>query len=169
MVSHRFDLRIKAAALAAFAVLAPLGAHAQAASGHPAPRLSFAYLAPAAHPAQPKSKPSGDSLTLNVRIEIAEGWHINSDAPMDEFLVPTRLEIKSEGAEFGKPRYPRPEILHNAVMGDLSLFSGAFDVQVPAKRAGKPSAAAPRTSVTLHYQSCNNSMCLPPKSITVEQ
>jgi hypothetical protein len=168
MGSHRFDIRIPAAALAALALLAPLVAHAQAAPGHPAPRLSFVYLAPPAHAGQPKSKASGDSLTLNVRIEVAEGWHINSDAPLDEFLVPTRLEIKSEGAEFGKPRYPRPEIQHNAVMGDLSLFSGAFDVQVPAKRMGKPSADAPRTSVTLHYQSCNNSMCLPPKSITVE-
>jgi hypothetical protein len=157
------------AALAALAFFAPLAANAQAGSAHTPPKLSFAYLAPAAHPGQPKSKASGDSLTLNVRIEIAEGWHINSDAPLDEFLVPTRLEIKSEGAEFGKPRYPRPEILHNPVMGDLSLFSGAFDVKVPAQRVGKPSGGAPRTSVTLHYQSCNNSMCLPPKSVTVEQ
>ncbi|MEO6094449.1 MAG: protein-disulfide reductase DsbD N-terminal domain-containing protein [Fibrobacteria bacterium] len=150
-------------------ILIPIKGHAQAVSSRPPPRLSFAYLSPSAQPGRPKSKASEDSLTLNVRIEIAEGWHINSDAPMDEFLVPTTLEIKSEGVEFGKPRYPRPEIQHNAIMGNLSLFSGTIDVEVPAKRLGRPSAGAPRTSVTLHYQSCNNSMCLPPKSITVEQ
>jgi hypothetical protein len=73
---------------------------------------------------------------------------------------------------FGKPRYPQPMIQHNKVMGDLSLYTGAFDVQVPATKVGKGGKGVSqpgRTSVTLHYQSCNNTMCLPPKTITVEQ
>jgi DsbC/DsbD-like thiol-disulfide interchange protein len=157
--------------LAAFAVFAAAPAMAQSASAQATPKVSFSYLSPPAHPGASKSKAAGDSLTLNVHIELAEGWHINSEAPLDSFLVPTSLELKSippEGMAFGKPRYPQPMIQHNAVMGDLSLYTGAFDVQVPAKK-GKGAAQPGRTRVTLHYQSCNNTMCLPPKSITVEQ
>lgn len=153
------------AALAAFAATAT----AQSLTAQSTPKVSFSWVFPTEHPAASKAKTGGDSLTLNVHIELAEGWHINSQAPLDSFLVPTTLDLKSEGIAFGKPRYPQPMIQHNKVMGDLSLFTGAFDVQVPAKKSGKGVSQPGRTSVTLHYQSCNNTMCLPPKSITVEQ
>jgi cytochrome c biogenesis DsbD-like protein len=159
--------------LASLALLATAPAMAQSASAQATPKVSFAYLTPPAHPGATRSKAAADSLTLNVHIELAEGWHINSEAPLDSFLVPTSLDLKSvppEGVAFGKPRYPQPMIQHNPVMGDLSLYTGAFDVQVPAKKGkGKDAAQPARTRVTLHYQSCNNTMCLPPKSITVEQ
>lgn len=155
--------------LSALAVFAAAPSLAQSASAQSIPKVSFSYLTPPAHPGG--SKAAADSLTLNVHIELAEGWHINSEAPLDSFLVPTSLELKSVppgGVAFGKPRYPQPMIQHNKVMGDLSLYTGAFDVQVPAKKA-KGAAQPGRTRVTLNYQSCNNTMCLPPKSITVEQ
>jgi hypothetical protein len=154
--------------LAGMALFAVPPARAQTASSQAAPKVSFTYLTPPSHPAQPKSKAAGDSLTLNVHVELAEGWHINSEAPLDSFLVPTTLDLKADGIEFGKPRFPQPMIQANKVMGDLSLYTGIFDVQVPAKRVRK-SAPGGRTRVTLNYQSCNNTMCLPPKSITVEQ
>jgi DsbC/DsbD-like thiol-disulfide interchange protein len=164
--------RLSFPVLAAMAVFAAAPAMAQSASAQSTPKLSFSWLTPPGHPAASKSRSGGDSLTLNVHIELAEGWHINSEAPLDSFLVPTSLELKSEPPEaiaFGKPRYPQPMIQHNKVMGDLSLFTGAFDVQVPAKVSGKGVTRPGRTRVTLNYQSCNNTMCLPPKSITVEQ
>lgn len=157
--------------LAAAALLASMPALGQGASAQSTPKVSFSYLSPPAHPGASKSKDAGDSLTLNVHIELAEGWHINSEAPLDSFLVPTSLDLKTtppDGIVFGKPRYPQPMIQRNPVMGDLSLYTGAFDVQVPAKK-GKGAVPPVRTRVTLHYQSCNNTMCLPPKSITVEQ
>jgi hypothetical protein len=157
--------------LSVAALLASLPVMGQSASAQSTPKVSFSYLSPPAHPGASKSKGAGDSLTLNVHIELAEGWHINSEAPLDSFLVPTSLDLKSmppDGITFGKPRYPQPLIQHNSVMGDLSLYTGAFDVQVPAKK-GKGAAQPVRTRVTLHYQSCNNTMCLPPKSLTVEQ
>ncbi len=161
-----------------FAILsAVLPIAAQTGSSQAVPKVTFSYLAAPDHPAQTKAKPGADSLTLNVRVELQDGWHINSETPLDSFLVPTTLEIHSEGIIFGKPRFPQPMVQHNKVMGDLSLYTGTFNVQVPAKRSKKsapatsPAPAVPigRTRVTLSYQACNNSMCLPPKSITVEQ
>jgi hypothetical protein len=108
-------------------------------------------------------------------VEIAPGWHINSDAPLDEFLVPTRVDAKGEGREFGKPRYPRPERVHSEAMGgDMLLFSGAFDVDVPVVRRIAPrnpgvARDSTRTRVTLRYQACDQATCFPPKEVSVER
>ncbi|MDB5048002.1 MAG: putative rane protein [Fibrobacteres bacterium] len=156
--------------LVSLSVLSVTAAWSQAPSKAPIPKLSFHYQdKPAANPA--KAADAG-LPKLVVHVELQEGWHINSQAPLDSFLVPTTLDVTADGLEFGKPEYPKPVLQHSEVMGgDLSLFTGAFDVQVPftAKAAASKAAPRPRTRVTLNYQSCNNNMCLPPKSITLEQ
>jgi hypothetical protein len=141
---------------------------AQGPSRQPIPDLSFRY-------AKPARDTGTSSRALIVHVEVAPGWHINSDAPLDEFLVPTKVEAKAVGWEFGRPRYPKPERTHSDAMGgDMLLFSGAFDVEVsgrPASAARNPAAAQdpPRTRVTLRYQACDHATCYPPKEVTVER
>lgn len=153
---------------AAFALLlsGPLApAAAQPPSRQPVPALSFRY-----------AETTGDSSrpALQVRVEIAPGWHINSDAPLDEFLVPTAVQAEAEGVEFGPPRFPPPERVHSAAAGgDMLLLSGAFDVALPVLKRPAPGkkreAAWPRTKVTLRYQACDHATCFPPKEVSVER
>ena len=141
---------------------------AQSPSKAPVPKVSFRYQ-------DSTGKAAGTTpLKLIVHVEVAEGWHINSQAPLDSFLVPTTVSAEAQGWEFGKPEYPKADLQHSEVMGgDLSLFTGAFDIPFACKPMGKgkpkPGTLPARTKVTLNYQSCNNNMCLPPKSVTVEQ
>ncbi|MEO7427553.1 MAG: protein-disulfide reductase DsbD domain-containing protein [Fibrobacteria bacterium] len=153
-------------------------AFAQAPSKQPVPKVSFHYQ----NLDQQALAGSADTASRNaliVRVELEEGWHINSDAPLDSFLVPTAVSARAEGLAFAKPIYPKPELQHSQLMGgDIALFTGAFDIRIPyavdgigtgqSKGSSSKADAPPRTSVTLNYQSCNNSMCLPPKSITVD-
>lgn len=137
-----------------------------ASSSQPAPAVTFRYAEAA--------RDSGAAAhVLRVHVEIAPGWHINSDAPLDEFLVPTTVEAKAEGIVFGKPRFPRPERVHSEAFGsEVLLLSGAFDIEIPAggmpAAAGKGSVKVPRTSVTLRYQACDHATCYAPKETTVE-
>jgi hypothetical protein len=154
-------------ALAAAAALAWAPAVAQAPS-QPVPKVSFRY-----EQALPAKAPAPRGLI--VRVELAEGWHINSEAPLDSFLVPTALEAQAEGLAFGKPKFPEPVKQYSQVMGgDMSLYTGTFEVAVPVSKqpaSGAPAAKGPphpRTRVSFRYQSCNNSMCLPPKTIIAE-
>ena len=153
-------------ALGVYAACAP--ALARAARAQPVPAVSFHYGKP------PRDTGTGPEV-LFVHVEIAPGWHINSDAPLDEFLVPTRVEAKAEGWELGKPRYPKPERVHSDAMGvDMLLFSGAIDVEVPVLRKAAPRNAAgaqspPRTRVTLKYQACDHATCFPPGEVSVEK
>jgi hypothetical protein len=152
---------------------------AQAPSKQPIPKVTFHYQNLDQQALAGSAAPSSGSALI-VRVELEEGWHINSDAPLDSFLVPTTVSARAEGLAFAKPIYPKPELRHSQLMGgDLALFTGAFEIRIPCAVDGKGTGQAkghsskpgapPRTSVTLNYQSCNNNMCLPPKSITVDQ
>lgn len=152
---------------------------AQAPSQQPIPKVSFHYQIPD-QPAVTGGAPAAPARALIVHVELEAGWHINSEAPLDSFLVPTTVSAQAEGLAFARPVYPKPELQHSQLMGgDLALFTGAFDIRIPYAAEGKGTGAGkspsqksgepPRTRVTLNYQSCNNNMCLPPKSITVEQ
>ncbi|HLP41481.1 MAG TPA: hypothetical protein VK465_08245, partial [Fibrobacteria bacterium] len=55
----------------------------------------------------------GDSLVLRVKVDLPQGWYINSHAPLDSFLVPTRLEASAPGLVFGPTRWPKPVVEHS--------------------------------------------------------
>jgi hypothetical protein len=115
----------------------------------------------------------GDSAALRVRVVIPKGWHIQSDAPLDDFLIPTEVMATGEGLEFGKPSFPKPLMKEfPALGGKVALFEDTVEVRVPVKRAKgfKSTATAlgeslKQVQVTLRYQACNDSQCLPPKVI----
>ncbi len=35
-----------------------------------------------------------NSYTILIELNIAEGWHINSNQPLEEFLIPTDIEFQ---------------------------------------------------------------------------
>jgi hypothetical protein len=154
--------------LGALLALAPLPASAQGGKA-PVPGLALSWL----------PRDSKDSLVLSVRVTLPPGWYINSNAPLDSFLVSTRVEaaaapgVAGPLVEFAPPRYPEPVVEYSKAMaGDMSLFKEDFEVRVTArgplsgkKRAALP-AVPPPVEATLHYQSCDGTMCWPPKAVT---
>lgn len=166
--------RAYVAILAALSAAAPAAAQAPE-SKLPVPGLTFAYIGEEDEVMH--LGPHQDQVSLKVEITLAPGWKINSTSPLDEYLVPTSLEIESEGLEFRNPIWPAPEKAFSQAMGgDMATYSGNFSVyHRPERKGGKPLFAdkkgkipQPRTRVTLHYQSCHGNMCYPPKSVTVE-
>ncbi len=110
---------------------------------------------------------AGDELRLAVVINIDEGWHINTDDPGDEFMVPTSLEWQlPEGWPEVGLKFPQGEaITFDFSETPLSVWEGKAvmvgTVLVPADAVG---AAVLAVSVTA--QACNNSQCLPPLAVT---
>ena len=110
----------------------------------------------------------GDSTRLVVHVSLPEGWHIQSDAPLDSFLIPTTVHAEGRGLAFGTPVFPQPvEKNYPALGGKVALFEGEIDIYVPVKRAGPKikAAALKAVKVRLGYQACNNTQCLPPFTI----
>lgn len=110
----------------------------------------------------------GDSTQLRVRVSIPEGWHIQSDAPLDEFLIPTTVNAKAADVSFGKAVFPKAKIENiEALGGKVAVFEGEIEIKVPAKRSRAKATAKTLegAEVSVRYQACNNAQCLPPKEL----
>ena len=108
-----------------------------------------------------------DGGTLIVTITIPEKWHVNANEVTDEFLKPSSIEAKAEGIEFADPVWPKPIKEYNEALElEILTFRETFSVELPVKSAsGNYDSSG--TTVTFHYQACDNSICLAPASKTI--
>jgi hypothetical protein len=134
-----------------------------AAQAGKAPSVSFAPVALV-------TAPRAAQTMVNLNFRVASGFHINSNLPKSEFLIPTALKMDlPTDIILGKIEYPEGKDLTFPFSPDekLSVYSGDFTVAV---------AVHPMLSVTpgkyvmhgvLRYQACDNAQCFPPKTLPV--
>lgn len=109
---------------------------------------------------------AGKASPVALHFRIAEGMHINSHTPSDEFLIPTAFSIPDgEAIKLESANYPGGTniTLPADPKTKLNVYSGEFVIQ--AKIVAKPGNHLLQGK--LRYQACNSSQCLPPKTITV--
>ena len=109
---------------------------------------------------------AGKSTPVALHFRIAQGLHINSHTPSNEFLIPTVLSIpEGEGVKLDTANYPGGEdfALPSDPKTKLNVYTGEFVIQAKiVSPAGNHLVQG-----KLRYQACNDSQCLPPKTITV--
>ena len=100
-----------------------------------------------------------DAAELHVALKIAPGFHINANDPAagDVPLIPTRLAVNVPGAAF---EYPQGESRGFAFSPEpMRVYSGQVVVSVRFSDRWKVQAPL---QLTLAYQACDESACLPP-------
>jgi thioredoxin:protein disulfide reductase len=110
---------------------------------------------------------TGDSVQGTITATIADGWHVNSNTPTEEFSIPTVLELDPATAELiGEVGYPPHAMKAFGFTGgkELAVYDGTFPIAFRAKL--KPGAT--KIGAILRYQACSDSVCLPPKRATVD-
>lgn len=108
----------------------------------------------------------GSEFKIAVQIKIDSSWHINSNKPYDEFLIPTSLQIKDEKFELIKIKYPKPhDVKLEFSEKPLSVWEDDILIGGLLKSSKNLNPGKYNLIVTLNYQSCNNAVCLPPNSI----
>jgi hypothetical protein len=109
---------------------------------------------------------AGKSTPVALHFRIAQGMHINSHTPSNEYLIPTVFSIPdSEGVKLEAANYPGGEnlTLPSDPKTKLIVYTGEFVIQAKiVSPAGNHLVQG-----KLRYQACNDSQCLPPKTITV--
>jgi hypothetical protein len=111
----------------------------------------------------------GAAVQAKIPVVVQRGFHVNSDKPADEYLIPLKLTWKSTGAlQGGAITYPKPTFeKYEFAEKPLSVFTGSFDLVANFKVAAN-AAAGPGAAVgQLRYQACNDRACFPPKTIEV--
>ncbi len=109
---------------------------------------------------------SGRQFSVAIDVQIQNDWHINSNKPHDQFLIPTALRIASSDA-YKIKRITFPEhILKRLAFSDtpLAVFEGNFFVQFEGTITSETDSVV-NVAGTFYYQGCNDQVCLPPTEI----
>jgi thioredoxin:protein disulfide reductase len=108
----------------------------------------------------------GEEFSQKLTISIQPGYHVNSNKPRDEFLIPLQLTWSPGPLTAESVSYPKPEDI-KVGPDTLSVFTGKL-VLVTKFRAGNQASALPASMTgKLHYQACNNQMCFRPVTVDV--
>jgi hypothetical protein len=110
------------------------------------------------------------ATTVDLDFRVPIGYHINSNAPKDEFLIPTALKMDlPTDIVLGKIQYPAGEDVSFPFSPDekLSVYSGDFTIAVDVHPLGSVVPGKYQIRGVLRYQACDNSACYPPKNLPV--
>jgi hypothetical protein len=68
--------------------------------------------------------------TIFINLDIKEGWHINSNKPLDNYLTPTSVKLKdSLSARILSVEYPQ-EIISKLMFSDSDLYLYVGNVSI---------------------------------------
>lgn len=111
---------------------------------------------------------AGTELLMAIELDIADTWHINSDDPKDEFLVPSNISVSgNENIEMIKVAYPpAKEYKFDFSEQPVLVWEGKFFIPIKIKFSNNAKLGPSDLIITLDYQACNNITCLAPTSIS---
>ncbi len=109
---------------------------------------------------------SSSEVKLALDVSVKEGWHINSNTPKEDFLIASEVKV-NEPFKLTKVIFPEAEDL-NFEFSDVpvSVFEGEFKIGGKIEIPSDIQPGEYELIVTLGYQACNNSSCLPPNEIS---
>lgn len=125
-----------------------------------------------AMPAWEGKPQAGGSIRVKLKAEIREGWHLYSlknfpsGGPLSTRITVPQGQpflLNTEGIEASPP-----EVVDDPVFGmQVEYYSDEATFELPVKIAGEAKGDTV-LKVSLRYQSCNEKICLPPKTVTIE-
>lgn len=113
----------------------------------------------------------GKSNRVNLRFHVSPGFHVNSNQPKSEFLIPTVLKLNAPtDIVIGRVSYPAGSEMSFAFAPEekLSVYSGEFPVAVEVRPLAEVIPARYMIRGELKYQACDNAACYPPKKLPVQ-
>lgn len=110
----------------------------------------------------------GQSATIKLQAKIDPGYHVNSNKPHEDYLIPMRMTLTADPLVVESVKYPagRDE-KYTFSEKPLSVLTGNFELMVTMKA---PLTTEPQMYVLLgklRYQACSDKACLAPKTVEV--
>jgi hypothetical protein len=122
---------------------------------------AVAYLFP-----EQVTVPAGKISPVALHFRIAPGLHINSHTPREDYMIPTVLSMpESSGVRLAGASYPSGTdiTLPLDLNTKLNVYTGEFIIQARIVAT----AGDHLVEGKLRYQACDQSTCMPPRTITV--
>ena len=109
------------------------------------------------------------AVQAKIPCSVQAGYHVISNKPNEDYLIPLKLTWTSTGAlEGGAITYPKAsQETYEFSEKPLSVFTGNFDLLASFKVAATAPAGPGVAVGKLRYQACSNRACYPPKTIEI--
>ena len=114
--------------------------------------------------------PRATQTLVSLNFRVGSDFHINSNTPKSEFLIPTTLSIDvPTDIVLGKISYPPGQDLTFPFSPDetLNVYSGDFTITVAVHPLHSVVPGKYVMHGTLRFQACDNAQCFPPKSVPI--
>ncbi len=101
-----------------------------------------------------------------VKVKIKDSWHINSNKPNEDFLIPTQLISLDSRFPFARVIFPEAkELKFSFSEKPVSVFDGEILIAGLLRIDQNISPGIYKVPVQLKYQACNNESCMPPSKV----
>lgn len=103
-----------------------------------------------------------------LKAVILQGFHVNSDKPRDEFLIPLKLTWDTPSPiEIKAITYPKPEEM-TLNGSQMVVYTGTIPIETQFVVAKDAPKGATNITGKLKYQACNDHMCFRPMTLDVK-
>lgn len=107
------------------------------------------------------------SFKFAVKVIIQDSWHINSNKPNEDFLIPSQLISKDPRFPFAKIVYPEAKNLNFEFSEQpVSVYDGDIVMAGLIQIDKNLQLGEYKIPIQLRYQACNDITCLPPTTIS---
>jgi hypothetical protein len=122
-------------------------------------------------PIDPVTVTRGKGAPVSLHFRVAPGFHINSNTPKTEFLIPTALKMDAPtDIALTRTSYPEGKDMAFPFAPDepLNVYTGDFTVTMTVRPLHTVQPGKYAIHGDLKYQACDNAACYPPKHLPVD-
>jgi hypothetical protein len=112
----------------------------------------------------PDKVKKGGAARGSVVIDIPRGLHVQSNRPLDKYLVATKLDLETPaGMRIVPVSYPRA-VMRNLKFskGAVAVYEGRVVLRFTVSVLGNYSGSSGEIKGKLRFQACNDEWCFPP-------
>lgn len=110
----------------------------------------------------------GASVPITVLVQVDAGYHVNSNRPLEKYLIPTSLKLERVAGLSATPiNYPKAKLQKFEFSEKpLSVFEGKAVLKFSVRASTLPAGSHTLTG-KLTVQACNDQQCLRPQTLDV--
>lgn len=106
---------------------------------------------------------AGTAVLIAVRVTLPEGYHVNSDVPLDEFLIPTSWTLEPPaGITADRIAFPEAHMFLQGDVLELAVFETEFTVGAELNLATDLAPGTYTVGGGFRYQACDDVVCYAP-------
>ncbi len=108
------------------------------------------------------------TVEARVTVQVRSGYHVNSNSPNEDYLIPLGLRWESGPLAADGVTYPKPEEKNYGFSPKpVSVFTGQFEV-VTRFKVDASAPAGPGVLIgKLRYQACSDNTCYRPATLEI--